>query len=75
MPAFTVRPLSNTIEAKPPVPNSTPDSQYVRNVPMKETGMRDMMASGSLSDSNRMLHTKNMMMIMSPNNQYCVPLS
>ncbi len=44
--------MSITKDAKPPLPNSMPVMQNVRNEPMSDNGITDTMTHASLNDSN-----------------------
>ena len=52
-------PLSNTKEAKPPLPNSTPVIIKVRNAPINDTGIMETTTSAIRKDSNTTEQIKN----------------
>ncbi len=58
MPAFTEIPLSIMSAAKPPWSKVNLVNANVRKSPMKEIGMRIIIMSGWVSDSNRIAQMK-----------------
>ena len=52
MPEFTTIPISNTKEAKPPLPKGISVKQKVRKLPINATGMTETITNDWRTDSN-----------------------